>query len=55
MKFIDISYSPYHAAENSSQILNNAGYTRLYDLENWELKKGGKYYFTKNNSTLIAF
>eukprot|EP01016_Furgasonia_blochmanni_P016066 TRINITY_DN190_c0_g1_i4.p1 TRINITY_DN190_c0_g1~~TRINITY_DN190_c0_g1_i4.p1 ORF type:complete len:920 (-),score=235.17 TRINITY_DN190_c0_g1_i4:117-2876(-) len=35
--------------------LQKAGYTELLEQESWKLSKGGKYFFTRNNTTLVAF
>ncbi len=36
-------------------MLKNAGYEELRECESWELKRGGKYFTTRNGSSLIAF
>lgn len=45
----------YHACKNSAEILDGAGYTRLYEGEKWTLEAGRGYYVTRNGSSLIAF
>lgn len=55
IEFIDDSPSPYHVAKNCSIILDENGFTRLEPKDHWELKKGGKYYFKKSNSSILAF
>lgn len=52
MNFIDSSPDPFHAVHTSSQALEAAGFTEWKDTE---LAPGGKYYFTRNKSTLVAF
>ncbi len=32
-----------------------AGYTKLSEREPWTIKAGGRYFFTRNGSTLVAF
>jgi len=49
------SYTAYHAVLNAKKILDENGYTRLYDFNKWNLEKDGKYYITKNSSAIIAF
>ena len=41
--FLDASHSVYHAAQNIGKTLEDAGYTRLYEADKWELSTGGKY------------
>lgn len=58
MKFLDfLKDSPtcYHAVNNLAKILDKNGFVKLNESEKWELKEGGKYYFTRNNSTLFSF
>lgn len=38
-----------------SHELHSHGYTKLSERSNWDLKAGGKYYLTRNSSSLIAF
>ncbi|KAL7513629.1 hypothetical protein ACHAXN_013000 [Cyclotella atomus] len=52
MDFIDASPDPFHAVHTSTQALEAAGFTEWKDSE---LVPGGKYYFTRNKSTLVAF
>ena len=54
-KFIDQAHSVFHAVDGLSKMLDAAGFTRLSESENWELKKGGKYYFTRSASAIMAF
>ena len=55
MDFLDASRSVYHAVAYISEILDKAGYTRLPEGDDWILEDGGKYYITRNMSTIIAF
>ena len=57
-KLIDFSYnSPtaYQATENIKEELLNNGYIEVFEKNKWNLKKGGKYLITRNDSALIAF
>ena len=54
-KYIDQAHSVFHAVAGLSQMLDEAGYTRLSESENWVLEKGGKYYFTRSSSAIMAF
>lgn len=53
--FIKKSASMFHSIETAAKYLEAAGYKKLSEGEKWEVKKGGKYYTTRNNSSIIAF
>jgi aminopeptidase I len=58
--FIDfISKNPtiYHAVDHFGKQLEAHGYKKLTERDTWtsELKRGGKYYLSRNDSSLIAF
>ena len=53
--FLDASPTPFHATLNMSMMLNNVGFTKLNELDKWELEEGKKYYVTRNDSSIIAF
>ena len=55
MDFLDASRSVYHTVAYISNILDQAGYVRLPEGDDWTLEDGGKYYITRNMSTVIAF
>ncbi len=55
IEFIYDSPSPFHVVENASLMLDEAGYEKLELTDKWQLKKGGKYYTTRNDSALFAF
>lgn len=53
--FINKSKTAFQGAQELKNILNNQGYAEIKEEAQWNLKKGGKYYITKNNSAVIAF
>lgn len=57
--FVNASPTPYHAVNTAKGLLKQAGFEELVERNNWDsshsLKKGGKYYVTRNGSSLIAF
>lgn len=55
LDFIKHSPSCFHAVHQLSHMLDQAGYQRLMECEGWKLEKGGKYYVTRNGSSIIAF
>lgn len=55
LDFIKKSPTAYHATANLAQILEANGFIRLYEHEVFKIALGGKYYITKNDSSIIAF
>ena len=53
--FIDTCPSMFHTTVELGARLNNAGFERLGENDAWEIKPGGRYYTTRNGSSLIAF
>ena len=54
VSFIGKSPTAFHAAANLGVILRENGFQRLYEGEKWELRPGGRYYVTRNDSSIIA-
>lgn len=55
MEFITASTDCYHAVQNIKDELDKSGYKEISESESWDLKNGGKYYTTRNLSSIIAF
>lgn len=55
LNYIDSSKSMFHTVDTTSKYLNEAGYEFLPENSKWKLEKGGKYYTTRNNSSILAF
>ena len=53
--FIDRSPSPYHAVDNTKDILRKAGFMELDERKRFCLEAGGSYFVERNGSALIAF
>lgn len=53
--FLDASPTPFHATQNMVGMFANAGFIRLYEEQKWALEQGGKYFVTRNDSSVIAF
>ena len=49
------SVSAFHAIEGACEALQAQDYTRLSECAPYEIAPGGKYYITRNRSSLIAF
>lgn len=45
----------FHAVRNIGEELEEHGFERLRESGKWDLKPGGKYYVTRNDSSIIAF
>lgn len=55
---IDYIYSSptsFHAVKTSKELLENNGFEELKLNKKWELKVGGKYFVTKNSSSIVSF
>ena len=53
--FLNASPTAFEAVENISVKLKDNGYEELKENEPFRVKKGGKYYVTRNGSSIIAF
>ncbi len=49
------SYSAFHAVKNIEDELIKAGFLKLDEKESFDLKKNGKYYLKRNDSSILAF
>ena len=54
VSFIKNSPTAFHAVDSMKKILNEEGYQELPEGKRWEISLGGKYYVTRNDSSLIA-
>lgn len=54
-QFLDTSYTAYHTTANAVKLLTDMGYEPLQLGEKWNLHIGGKYYVTRNGSSVVAF
>jgi aspartyl aminopeptidase len=52
--FISSSPTPFHAVQQMLARLQKAGYQHLSEQSSWDLKPGGRYCFTRNDSSLVA-
>ncbi len=55
LDFLGRSPTPFHAVSNLAEKLLQAGFQRLDEGESWQLQANGKYFTTKNDSSIIAF
>ena len=55
LSFLAASPSRFHAVANFGSALEERGYVRLSEGRAWDVVPGGKYYVTRNGSSLLAF
>jgi aspartyl aminopeptidase len=53
--FLTTATTPFHAVAQMIARLTTAGFARLTDDSHWEIKPGGRYFLTRNDSSLVAF
>ncbi len=54
-KFLNDSYTSYHAVENAKGLLIENGFTQLSERSDWKIEQGGKYFVERGGSALVAF
>ena len=54
LDFLQKSPTAFHAVENIKEELNKEGFVELLEGKPWKMTPGGKYYVTRNNSSIIA-
>ena len=52
--FLKASPTPFHATASLAQRLEAAGFQRLDERQSWAVEAGGRYYVTRNDSSIIA-
>ncbi len=55
LKFIEKSPTSFHAVASCVDALEKKGFVPLCEGDEWALSVGGKYYVTRNRSSIIAF
>ncbi|KAI9315609.1 aspartyl aminopeptidase [Dichotomocladium elegans] len=57
IEFVNKSPSPFHATHEAAKLLKEAGFVEIKERDNWngKIKNNGKYYFTRNGSSIVAF
>lgn len=53
--FIEKSPSGFHAVANMKEMLTVEGFREIEESEEWKLEIGGKYFVTRNDSSMVAF
>ena len=54
IEFLKASPTPFHATASLVQRLEAAGYQHLDERDSWQTVPGGRYYVTRNDSSIIA-
>lgn len=55
LSFIKDHPTNYHVIAGQAKLLENAGYERLCEKNEWQLSAGGKYFVVRNDSSICAF
>lgn len=55
LDYLNESWTQFHATAEAKRQLLAAGFYLLNENEDWDLKPGGRYFFTRNMSSLVAF
>ncbi|MCP4596092.1 M18 family aminopeptidase [Neptuniibacter sp.] len=53
--FLANSPTPFHAVKEMELRLQSAGFEFLSELDSWNLEAGGKYFTTRNDSSIVAW
>jgi aspartyl aminopeptidase len=55
LDFVNASPSAFHAVQSAKERLLAEGFVQIKENEEWKLKAGQKYFFTRNHSSIFAF
>ena len=55
LKFIQASPTAFHATQSIANELSAAGFEALYEIDEWNLQPGKRYFVKRNDSSIIAF
>lgn len=55
LHFLNVSPTPFHAAENLAWLLSANGFVELLEADCWNCVAGGRYFLRRNGSSLLAF
>ena len=55
LEFLKTSYTAYHTTQNVCNILKQNGFVELALGNKWDVCQGGKYFVTRNGSSVVAF
>lgn len=55
LNLLNSSYSTFHVVNNIEKKLQEASFKKISEKDLFKIEKGGKYYLTRNDSSVIAF
>ncbi|PIP72041.1 MAG: M18 family aminopeptidase [Nitrospinae bacterium CG22_combo_CG10-13_8_21_14_all_47_10] len=55
LEFMDRSPTPFHAVQEMAYALSGKGFIELKEADAWKLVPHGRYFLTRNDSSLVAF
>ncbi|MGO3344978.1 MAG: M18 family aminopeptidase [Marinomonas sp.] len=55
LSFLQDSPTPFHATDSMRKALMKVGFIELFEEDSWAIESAGKYFVTRNESSLIAF
>jgi aspartyl aminopeptidase len=55
LAFLGASPTPFHAVKRMADELTAQGFVRLHEKDDWALASGGRYFVTRNDSSIVAF
>ncbi|KAK0417429.1 hypothetical protein QR680_013003 [Steinernema hermaphroditum] len=55
VSFLNKAVTPFHAVDECSRMLREAGFRELKETEHWKVQPKQKYFVTKNRSAILAF
>lgn len=55
VEFLNEACTAFHAVDAAARRLVKAGFQKISECDEWKLVPGGKYFFTRNGTSLIAF
>lgn len=55
MELVEHAVSPFHAVDYAAEKLKADGFEELRIKDNWNLRKGGRYYVVCHGTTMLAF
>jgi len=55
LDFVNNSPTQFHAVATAKKYLVESGFQSISELDKWDVKPTGKYFFTRNQSTIVAF
>ncbi|CCW67291.1 unnamed protein product [Phytomonas sp. Hart1] len=56
ISFVNESYTPFHAVKTAATMIESFGFMHLDEGKEWpKIVPGGKYYITRNDTSIVAF